>query len=216
MVGPVAHAIVGYTERLWRSVQSRHREDWSMNEANTTRFVGLDVHRDSIAIAVAMLDGQPAESLAAIPNDVPGFIKRLHRLGPPESLRAATRRVRPVWGSSAGSRRPGSPVRSSPRRSSRSSRGAGQDRPPRCEESRALSPLGGPDADPPAGSRHRGDPRPRAGPRRRQASRTGSTATTLEVSAASWPLVRGQLDLGAGSPGLAGQATVRQQSARRM
>src|SRR6266511_2582515 len=87
MVGPVTHAIVGYTERSSRFVQSRHREDWSMNEATTIRFVGLDVHRDSIAIAVAQRDGQPAESLGTVPNDAAGLIKRLHRLGPVESLR---------------------------------------------------------------------------------------------------------------------------------
>jgi transposase len=58
-----------------------------MNEATTIRFVGLDVHRDSIAIAVAVADGKPAESLGSVPNDVPGLIRRLLRLGPAESLR---------------------------------------------------------------------------------------------------------------------------------
>jgi transposase len=58
-----------------------------MNEATTLRFVGLDVHRDSIAIAVAQRDGKPAESLATVPNDVAGLIQRLQRLGPVESLR---------------------------------------------------------------------------------------------------------------------------------
>ena len=57
------------------------------NEAATVRFVGLDVHRDTIAIAVAELDGGPAESLAVVPNDVVGLINRLRRLGPDESLR---------------------------------------------------------------------------------------------------------------------------------
>lgn len=58
-----------------------------MSESTTIRFVGLDVHRDSIAIAVAVLDGKPAESLGAVPNDIAGLIRRLLRLGPPESLR---------------------------------------------------------------------------------------------------------------------------------
>ena len=58
-----------------------------MSESNTIRFVGLDVHHDSIAIAVAEPDGQPAKSLATVPNDIPGLIKRLLRLGPAESLR---------------------------------------------------------------------------------------------------------------------------------
>jgi transposase len=58
-----------------------------MTEVTTIRFVGLDVHRDSIAIAVAQGDGQPAESLATIPNDVTGLIRRLRRLAPVESVR---------------------------------------------------------------------------------------------------------------------------------
>jgi transposase len=64
-----------------------HREDWSMNEGTTIRFIGLDTHRDSISIAVARMDGKPAESLGSVPSDVPGLIKRLLRLGPAESLR---------------------------------------------------------------------------------------------------------------------------------
>jgi transposase len=58
-----------------------------MTQPITIRFVGLDVHRDSIAIAVAVMDGKPPESLGAIPNDVANLIKRLLRLGPAESLR---------------------------------------------------------------------------------------------------------------------------------
>jgi transposase len=58
-----------------------------MSEATTIQFVGLDVHRDSIAIAVAVKDGKPAESLGSVPNDVPGLITRLLRLGPAGSLR---------------------------------------------------------------------------------------------------------------------------------
>jgi transposase len=58
-----------------------------MNEGTTIQFVGLDVHRDSIAIAVAVRDGKPAESLGSVPNDIPGLIRRLLRLGPAGSLR---------------------------------------------------------------------------------------------------------------------------------
>jgi transposase len=58
-----------------------------MTEATTIHFVGLDVHRDSIAIAVAGNDARPAESLSTVPNDIAGVIKRLRRLGPVESLR---------------------------------------------------------------------------------------------------------------------------------
>ena len=48
-----------------------------MNEVTTIRFVGLDVHRDSIAIAVAQRDARPAEALATVSNDVAGLIRRL-------------------------------------------------------------------------------------------------------------------------------------------
>lgn len=58
-----------------------------MSESTTIRYVGLDVHRDSIAIAVAVADGKPAESLGTVPNDIPKLIKRLLRLGPAASLR---------------------------------------------------------------------------------------------------------------------------------
>ncbi len=63
MVGPVAHVIVGYSERSSRSAQSRHREDWSMSESTTLQFVGLDVHRDSIAIAIAVARPDGSRSL---------------------------------------------------------------------------------------------------------------------------------------------------------
>jgi len=46
------------------------------------RFVGLDVHADSIAIAVAEPGrGQPAV-VAAIPNDITMLLKKVRRLGP--------------------------------------------------------------------------------------------------------------------------------------
>ena len=45
---------VGYPGRLWNVPgQSQQREDWSMTHCIKTRFVGLDVHKDSIVIAVA-------------------------------------------------------------------------------------------------------------------------------------------------------------------
>lgn len=58
-----------------------------MSQSTTLQYVGLDVHRDSIAVAVAQTGGQPAESLGTIPNEFRGLLKRLHRLGPIESLR---------------------------------------------------------------------------------------------------------------------------------
>src|SRR6476646_127020 len=69
MVGPVTHAIVGYTERSLRPVQCQYREDWSVNDPITTRFVGLDVHKETIAVAVADRS-LPAKVLSTIPNDL--------------------------------------------------------------------------------------------------------------------------------------------------
>jgi transposase len=48
----------------------------------TVRFVGLDVHADSIAIAVAEPGRGEPGVLATIPNDTALLLKRLRRLGP--------------------------------------------------------------------------------------------------------------------------------------
>ena len=58
MVGPVTHAIVGYGGEVGYSLtppQSHYRDDWSMSKS--LRFAGLDVHKDSIVIAVAEESG---------------------------------------------------------------------------------------------------------------------------------------------------------------
>lgn len=53
----------------------------------STRFVGLDVHAATIAVAVAEADGE-VRSLGTIPND-PDAVRRLvKRLGPAQQLRA--------------------------------------------------------------------------------------------------------------------------------
>ena len=41
------------------------------------RFVGLDVHKASIAIALADADGSVPESVATVPNDTATLLKRL-------------------------------------------------------------------------------------------------------------------------------------------
>jgi hypothetical protein len=86
MVGPVTHAIVGYTARSSRATQSQYREDWSVSHPNTTRFVGLDVHKDTIVIAVAEPGRSEAKVLATIPHDFTSLSKALTRLGPADSL----------------------------------------------------------------------------------------------------------------------------------
>jgi len=45
------------------------------------RFVGMDVHKESIAIAVAEGDGSAPENVATIPNDTTVLLKRLKKLG---------------------------------------------------------------------------------------------------------------------------------------
>jgi transposase len=56
-----------------------------VNHLNTTRSVGLDVHNETIALAVA--DGTlPAKVLSTIPNDLASLLKALRRLGPPETI----------------------------------------------------------------------------------------------------------------------------------
>lgn len=44
------------------------------------RFVGLDVHKESIAIAVADGDGSTPANVATVPNDTAALIKRLKKL----------------------------------------------------------------------------------------------------------------------------------------
>jgi hypothetical protein len=54
---------------------------------NKIRFVGLDVHADTIAMAVAE-SGEEVRSLGIIPNRLDCVRRLINRLGPAESLRA--------------------------------------------------------------------------------------------------------------------------------
>jgi transposase len=54
------------------------------------RFVGLDVHAETIAVAVAEPGGE-VRSLGTIPNRVESIRKLVRKLGPPDQLRACMR-----------------------------------------------------------------------------------------------------------------------------
>jgi transposase len=51
------------------------------------RFVGLDVHKDSITIAVADLDGSAPQVVATVPHELRAVLKQLKKAGPPAQLR---------------------------------------------------------------------------------------------------------------------------------
>lgn len=53
----------------------------------TLRYVGLDVHKDTIVIAVADVGREAAEEFAVIAHDYPLLLKKLKRLGAPAQLR---------------------------------------------------------------------------------------------------------------------------------
>lgn len=57
-----------------------------MGHSIMPRFVGLDVHKDSIAVAVAEVGRGEAKHLATIPHDFTSLSKILGRLGPKESV----------------------------------------------------------------------------------------------------------------------------------
>ena len=51
------------------------------------RFVGLDVHAETIAVAVAEVDGE-VRTHGVIPNRLESIRKLIHKLGPVPYLRA--------------------------------------------------------------------------------------------------------------------------------
>lgn len=55
---------------------------------NSTRFIGLDVHKETVAAAVAEADGR-VSSLGVIPNEPEAIARLMRRLGPPSQLQVA-------------------------------------------------------------------------------------------------------------------------------
>jgi transposase len=53
---------------------------------STVRYVGLDVHKDTIVMAVAEAGTQPAEIYATLANDPPAVLSRMRKLGPLGSM----------------------------------------------------------------------------------------------------------------------------------
>src|SRR5258708_39311286 len=53
---------------------------WSMQ--STVRYVGLDVHKDTIVMAVAEAGTQPAEIFSTLAKDPAAVLSRLPKLGP--------------------------------------------------------------------------------------------------------------------------------------
>ena len=52
------------------------------------RFIGLDVHADTISIAIAEAENGEVHSFGMIPNRPESVRKLMRKLGPPEQLRA--------------------------------------------------------------------------------------------------------------------------------
>jgi len=84
MVGPANLQERGLCWQQSATAQSRMREAGPVQKV---RFVGLDVHKESIAIAVADDDGSAPENVATIPNDTTALVRRLKKLGLGATLR---------------------------------------------------------------------------------------------------------------------------------
>jgi transposase len=67
-----------------KSAQSRMRKAGPMENV---RYIGLDVHKETIVIAVAESDGSQPEVLCTIPNETQRLLKQMSKLGAPGLLR---------------------------------------------------------------------------------------------------------------------------------
>src|SRR5262245_49180176 len=76
-----------FTQRVTRSWTSWKRLNPDHARYNTRRFVGLDVHKDSIVVAVAEAGRAPARAVATVPFEFNALRRALERLGPKAEAR---------------------------------------------------------------------------------------------------------------------------------
>jgi hypothetical protein len=82
----LVRSVAGYAaDDKTLSAQSRIRRSWP--QCPKYDFIGLDVHAETIAVAVAEPGGE-VRSHGVIPNRLESVRKLIHKLGSPETLRA--------------------------------------------------------------------------------------------------------------------------------
>lgn len=77
---------MGYRGRFWRLRQGRYRENWSTRDFTKTGFVRLDVHKDSIVVAVAEAGRSPARLVVTVPFQWKALRRVLKWLGEPSTI----------------------------------------------------------------------------------------------------------------------------------
>jgi len=85
MEGPVVTTIVGYAFESFSCFENTepHWEYWSMSKL---RFIGLDVHKDTIVMSVAVAGTDEANLVGSFPNDVNRILKQLKKMSSDRSL----------------------------------------------------------------------------------------------------------------------------------
>src|SRR6516225_841679 len=82
--GCAANCAEAHAEAAGGASSAKRRQ--TMQEGNTT-FVGLDVHKDSIAIAAAQSDREAPRFVGTVGPDLKHLRKALWSLGSPQSLK---------------------------------------------------------------------------------------------------------------------------------